>query len=196
MDFYQININDIKEDEINNVKVKLPLRYKKASSFSFREGYLLSIGVGVLLLRAFPTLKEKNIYYNEYDKPFIKDDDYFSCSHSGEYTVLVKSKYLVGVDIEQIQNKPLILLNRFFEDERKWIEEDPATRYYLIWSLKESVVKAVGTGLATSPFSFSAIPLIKGESINVNGVEIFARTYKKDGYVISFATTNKEELYR
>ncbi len=82
---------------------------------------------------------------------------HISISHSGDRAVAVVSERRVGVDVEQIVEKPESLL-RFVlhDDEVPHIEALPVSandRLFLCWTLKEAVLKAIGTGLLRSPKS-------------------------------------------
>lgn len=77
----------------------------------------------------------------------------FNLSHSGAYAAAVFSRGReVGIDIEQIH--PAVawrdIAGRFFSaEERTWLDSQAsAEAFFRLWTLKEAVVKAVGTGLA------------------------------------------------
>lgn len=78
-----------------------------------------------------------------------------SIAHSGDRAVAIASRRRVGVDIEQIVEKPEALL-RFVlhKDEIEHVNSLPVPnnkRLFLCWTLKEAVLKAIGTGLLRSP---------------------------------------------
>lgn len=78
-----------------------------------------------------------------------------SIAHSGDRAVAIASKRRVGIDIEQIVEKPESLL-RFVlhEDEFDHVNALPVPnhhRLFLCWTMKEAVLKAIGTGLLRSP---------------------------------------------
>ena len=104
----------------------------------------------------------------EHGKPFLKPDQsgirlpdgkpvHYNLSHSGEYAACVISDSPAGVDIEKERTiRPGIM--RFLTDEEKVaVERDPNpySRFFDFWVLKESYMKAVGTGFAKPPSSFS-----------------------------------------
>jgi 4'-phosphopantetheinyl transferase len=86
-----------------------------------------------------------------------KTDYHVSISHSGNRATAVVSRRRVGVDIEQIVERPESLLRYVLhEDEFPHIEALPVEeshRLFLCWTIKEAVLKAIGTGLLRSPKS-------------------------------------------
>ena len=65
------------------------------------------------------------------------------------------------------------------------MERDPTERFFRLWTLKESVMKAVGKGLALPPSGFSVLPLTRGEPIRTEAGALFGRSTPLDGYWLS-----------
>ena len=79
------------------------------------------------------------ISYNEYGAPEIKHDDFISISHSKNLAAIIISKRKVGLDIEQISEKPLRLSSKFIsKGSHSPLSEEKAT---LIWCCKEAIFK-------------------------------------------------------
>ncbi len=107
--------------------------------------------------------------YNEYGKPFVKDLEHFAynISHSGKWVVAAyicrEGDVSIGVDVEKVREaaEHEKIANRFFrESEREYIfsaadKKEKAGRFTEVWTLKESYVKYLGTGLSRSLESFS-----------------------------------------
>lgn len=81
---------------------------------------------------------------------------YFSLSHSGDYAVCAIGDSEIGIDIERMEqwNKAERAYERVLtanEKERLNLlsEAERAGRFYQYWSMKESYVKSLGTGLGT-----------------------------------------------
>ncbi len=92
---------------------------------------------------------------NEFGKPRLVDrpDIHFSLSHSQDRALLAVSEGLeVGADLEGVRSVDhLGLARRYFHpNEVAAIERhaDPQAAFFQIWTLKEAVVKALGTGLS------------------------------------------------
>lgn len=82
----------------------------------------------------------------------------YNLSHSGDYAACVLSDRTVGIDIER--EKPDIRpgVMRVLSEEERWTVEQSDNRicrFFDFWVLKESYMKAVGTGFTKPPASFS-----------------------------------------
>lgn len=98
----------------------------------------------------------------EHGKPSLRTfrDIHFSISHSGEWVVNAFSESVIGVDIQQMEMRSLDVARRFFTDEEYGLilaepEQDRLSIFYELWTLKESYLKAVGSGIAGSLRSFT-----------------------------------------
>lgn len=101
---------------------------------------------------------------NAYGKPELlyPANLHFNVSHSGEWVVCAISDEPVGIDIEEIKPMDMEISRRFFSPiEHEQLvglpETEQVDRFYELWTLKESFVKAVGMGLSMPLDSFSFI---------------------------------------
>lgn len=99
---------------------------------------------------------------NKYGKPLLfgHEDFHFNISHSGTWVVMIWGHNNVGIDIEKIQKNDLGIARRFFapleyDDLLLQSETERMEYFYDLWTLKESYIKAIGTGLSTPLDSFS-----------------------------------------
>ncbi|MCP3742353.1 4'-phosphopantetheinyl transferase family protein [Rossellomorea sp. BNER] len=111
--------------------------------------------------------KEIHFEVNRYGKPFFSkiSDFEFNISHSGEWIVCAVDQSPVGIDVELVSTIDFDIAHQFFTaKECEYIfssEEQKLSRFYEIWTLKESYIKAIGLGLSIPLNSFS---IIKQES--------------------------------
>jgi len=80
------------------------------------------------------------------------DNFHFNISHSGDWVILAFAKDAIGIDIEKIDPdfKFDPLLNDHFSiPEHAFISgsPDPVSSFYYVWTRKEALTKAWGTGL-------------------------------------------------
>jgi len=98
------------------------------------------------------------------------NDLHFNLSHSADMAILaIARRYEVGVDIEYSQvtqdsNHLEVAENYFTRDECRWIfdvnPDQRLSRFFDLWTLKESYIKARGIGLSLPlhHFQFSVTP--------------------------------------
>lgn len=125
---------------------------------------------GELLVRAIASKKlgvspEKISWeYSEKKKPFLgsHQDLHFNISHSGDWVVAAFSVKPVGIDVEKIRKVNFSLADRFFSaEESRLLRNLPLQQrvdlFFEIWTLKESYLKALGTGLTRPLKSFTVM---------------------------------------
>lgn len=119
-----------------------------------------------LLLTNFQLKTEDySITKGEHGKPFITGTDipiFFNISHSGNYIICAISNHEVGIDIEYRGTAKLQIAHRFFHPaEACKLENTPDTLknhlFFNYWSVKESFLKYIGTGLSGSLSNFEVI---------------------------------------
>jgi 4'-phosphopantetheinyl transferase len=86
----------------------------------------------------------------------------FNLAHSGDLALYaVTLAHRIGIDVERIGNRNhLAIAERYFSPReiaalKSASEAEQALIFYRIWSRKEAIVKAVGTGLSMPLSSFS-----------------------------------------
>ncbi|MDX6191915.1 4'-phosphopantetheinyl transferase superfamily protein [Flavobacterium sp. Fl-318] len=93
-----------------------------------------------------------DIKYNEFGKPFLNNDIDFNISHSGNFVICaIAQKAKLGIDIEVITPIDFKDYNYILTAE-EWqkihLSEDPLKSFFRLWTMKESLIKAVGNGLS------------------------------------------------
>ncbi len=131
----------------------MPRRFERAQRYRFEKDRLMCLGAGWLLHHVL-SVPETAVRLTENGKPYIENGNFFSLSHAGGFAAAVMHKEPVGVDIEEIGlYDPLTAEMVFTAEERQWIAHSPDRRFYCLWSIKESILKAAGTGLSAEPLS-------------------------------------------
>lgn len=177
-----------------------PAKQDRIKGFLFWQDRQRSL-FGDLLLRAMLVrikgFHNKDIRFAELPngKPMLVNDPtvHFNISHSGDWMACVIDDGAVGIDVEKVNNTDLSLSHRFFSlCEHKDIlhSDDPVQKFFEYWTLKESYIKFIGTGLSLPLNSFSITFLANGEvRVEVNGVllpGVYFRQYQiEDGYKVA-----------
>lgn len=94
---------------------------------------------------------------NEHGKPYFQDvrGIEFNISHSGDYVAVMLGDTHIGVDIQTVRPvKERVIYKMCNDDECSFVFSDTETdrAFIRLWTLKESYVKALGTGM-TFPMS-------------------------------------------
>ncbi|PGD12321.1 4'-phosphopantetheinyl transferase family protein [Bacillus toyonensis] len=181
---------------------------KKIEGFKKKEDSYRTL-LGDVLVRSI-ICKRYKIYnqnikydYNKYGKPTWKGDIefFFNISHSGNWIVCIVDNAPVGIDIEQIRPIKLKDISKVFSE--KEIEDlnlktlaDKYNYFYDLWTLKESYIKAIGTGFGT-PFNSFTIRKIEGEDItlihdNIKNTYGFKQYNIDPNYKLSVCATSKK----
>ncbi len=134
-------------------------RRRKIDRFVFGKDRRLSLGAGILLERGLDELgvTDREIRLGENGKPFLsgRDDIFFSISHSEKKVVCAFSDRPVGADIEKRFHFDSDLIHHVYLDsETAYITAnfpDPDAAYTDLWTIKESLMKYLGTGLSLDP---------------------------------------------
>ncbi len=139
-----LDVNSISERDELLLKERFPKRFARAARFTRKTDRLETLGAGLLLWRVLGA-DESAISVGANGKPRIPGGPEFSLSHSSGHCIIAAAQKPVGADIERIDESGLIAAPAALtEEELLWIRGDPAARFTLLWTRKESVYKAVG----------------------------------------------------
>ena len=163
-----MNINSLQDPEQFDAWYRrMPdFRKEKIDAFKPHHSKLLSLGAGILLETAMKDIGISNyeVIPDPDKKPRIKghDDIFFNISHSGDVVILGISDREIGVDIEKIKLFKDSLVNYVFGEGDKSLakelmdgENDADKVYTRLWTVKESIMKHSGKGIAMEPKSIS-----------------------------------------
>ena len=78
------------------------------------------------------------ISYSKNGSPNLSNHQYISISHSDDLVCIIISDKKVGMDIEQISEKSLLLKEKFINSHHTKLNKEKST---LIWCIKEAVFK-------------------------------------------------------
>lgn len=173
-----------------------PERRGKTDRFRFERDKRLSLGADILLRHGLMKLgiADFRLGYGSNGKPFItgRDDIFFNISHSGDYAVCAFSDKPVGADIEKHHGFDEDLIRFVFRESEtahlSYFSADRDTACTDLWTVKESLMKLLGTGLSLEP---KDIQIIYGVSLKAQaaGYECerlnFTRYDDIDGYSLT-----------
>lgn len=192
MKIYFVKITDDFNDSfIETCASFFPLwRKEKMLAYKHFNGKIQNALGYLLLIKA---LKEEGVfnglpdfYYNEHNKPFLKNYEgwYFNISHCKTAVCCVLSREEVGVDIEEIKEYKEQLA-KYISNEEEFTSlqhsDNQADNFYKLWTQKEAIFKLTGTGITK-------------EIKNIMSTEnIRLISEKRDNFWISAATLESNE---
>jgi 4'-phosphopantetheinyl transferase len=162
------------------------IKIDKSSNINDKK---LSLGAGVLLyngLNHFKIINPKFIY-NLNGKPYIENSNiYFNISHKNEYVICAFSDKEIGVDIEKISSFSNNLINKVFNKEEIYFNNN----YSKLWTIKESFMKYLGTGITLNPKDIK-IDLVNNKCLNLSDFcnkKVYFKSTIIDDYVFSICS--------
>lgn len=215
VDSYQNILEKVDSDTITRILSQTDI--EKSKRFHFQEDRDRFIAARVLFWLESAHVSELHsdiplpvsFSYNKYGKPSLEHfPAYFNWSHSGNLIALILGSVPVGIDIEQIPERPLFEYKSLCtSQELIWIHRQISTNkhtekeaFIVLWSAKEAVLKAIGTGLSTDPRNVAVHmdELHPGEwKCQINQHTLFgSATHFKVanmGYAISWCSTSKDD---
>ena len=133
-------------------------------------------------------------------KPFLtgRSDFHFNVSHSALIAAAAISRSPVGVDVEKIAPIDLKVAEQVFSHEEleelfSLPENLQLDRFYTLWTLKESLIKAIGKGFFLNTREFT---ITTGDEIIVTGAvpcRYYFRSYEiAGGYKLAACGTENQ----
>ena len=144
-------------------------------------------------LRAVGLPADAEIVRDEHGKPRLRayPEWQFSLSHSGDYAVCALTDTPVGVDVEQRRSIEVTrLADRFFTAQEAALlaslpKAEQETAFLRLWTAKESVLKAQGSGLSGG---LSSVPIAYGDMLRAPEPWLL-KEYALPGYVLTVCGT-------
>lgn len=143
------------------------------------------------------------IIRNAYGKPFLKDHDnlHFNVSHSGQWVVCAVGYEPVGIDVEKMENIDMDIAKRYFHKTEfnallNCPPSERLSRFFDLWTLKESYIKAVGKGLHLPLDSFvmerQGVEWEWAPVVGENGGTYYFKQYAlEEGYKLSVCSMDR-----
>ena len=129
-------------------------------------------------------------HINEFGKP-ISDNCFFNISHSNGAVIFAKDEVPVGVDIERLRPVEDNLVDYISsKEEKEYIQNE--TRFFEIWTSKESLTKAIGTGIKDKIKEIPGLPI--NDKKKYKDKMFYSRTVIYKEFVIT-VTREKEEPF-
>ena len=202
MKIYIANISPLLNTNVFNSLLQQvsPNRRQKIEKYHFMKDKVLSLGAGLLLNYGLHQMgvEQYELFDNEYGKPYLKPPDdhiYFNLSHSGEYVMAVFDNDEIGCDIEKITDIDAETVKYCFpvkDSEMSGLVVDNAREFFELWTRKESLSKAIGTGL-TNEIRQMPASAFSQNTCRFSGRRYYLHSWSmEDGYVATVCALNND----
>jgi phosphopantetheinyl transferase len=85
---------------------------------------------------------DDDLFYTENGKPYLKNGKNISISHSFNFSTIIISDKVIGIDIEKNRNKIKRIAHKFAGQENEFLQEkNLVEQLTVIWGAKESLYK-------------------------------------------------------
>jgi 4'-phosphopantetheinyl transferase len=86
-----------------------------------------------------------DLYYDEFGKPHLYDGKHISITHSHQFSAIILSDAVVGIDVELQREKIIRIADKFADSEFSFLNPNEKAEYIrkltVIWGAKEAVFK-------------------------------------------------------
>lgn len=130
------------------------------------------------------SIDDQDLLYDESGKPFIRDGQNISFSHSDNYAAVIIGKQMVGIDIEIRRDRILKIKEKFLGIELNYPGDLNSEKALIYWNIKESIFKMVGNSVIDFRKNILVLPLdlnnnyIKSWYLNDDQIESYNSYYK------------------
>jgi phosphopantetheinyl transferase len=98
--------------------------------------------ISVRHLLAKAGYSDADLFYNQHGKPHLKDGKNISITHSFNFSSIIISDIVVGIDIEKNRDKITRIAHKFVDQEYKFLQEERLIEQLtILWGAKESLYK-------------------------------------------------------
>lgn len=119
---------------------KNQLRLHNMKSEMHRRGFL-----SVRKLLEYNGYTDFDLYYDETGKPHLHDGRHISISHSHEFSAIIISDKVTGIDLELCRDKAAVIAHRFLHEEEINALDQHSVDYIpkitVLWGIKEVIFK-------------------------------------------------------
>ncbi|MFY0713372.1 4'-phosphopantetheinyl transferase superfamily protein [Seonamhaeicola sp. NFXS20] len=125
--------------------------------------------------------QDADLYYDELGKPHLMDGKQISITHSFNFSAVIISDEVVGIDIEKQREKIKVIAHKFIGYEYNYLDEnepDYIKKLTAIWCVKESLYKLFATPGLSFKNHCLAIPFNIEDSETIAWIDYKNRKYR------------------
>ncbi len=197
---YAIDTDILKDEQLFSYYYALqrPERREKVDRMRFDKGKRLTLGAGIVMEAAleFAGVSDMSVTIDPHGKPVLTEAAcFFNVSHTKNIAVCAVSDREVGIDVEHKRELKDPLIRRAFTPEEivyaETLDEDESLTYYTrLWTIKESVMKWYGLGLALPPEDIEVRPITASRAGSEGATLEPSFIYMNDGADVAVSVKN------
>jgi 4'-phosphopantetheinyl transferase EntD len=130
-----------------------------------------------------------DLFYDGNGKPHLKDGKHISITHSFNFSAVIVSDCIVGIDIEKQREKITVIAHKFIDYEFDYLNEnkpDYIKKLTAIWCVKESLYKLFATpGLSFKKY-FLVIPFEIKDQETIAWIDYKDKKYRYSIHFLEF----------
>lgn len=153
------------------------------------------------LLKAFG-YEDVDLSYDENGKPYLKDGKHISITHSFQFSAVIISDTIIGIDIEKQRDKIVVIANKFIDYEFNYLNKnasDYINKLTIIWCIKESLYKLFSTPGLSFKQHCLVIPISDNEHETIAWIDYEDKKFpyrihflEFEGFTCAYAITEKQ----
>ncbi|MFV9549801.1 4'-phosphopantetheinyl transferase family protein [Algibacter sp. PT7-4] len=132
---------------------------------------------------------DEDLFYDDNGKPHLKDGKQISITHSFNFSAVIVSDVIVGIDIEKQRDKIGIIAHKFIDYEFNYLnklESHYINKLTVIWCVKESLYKLFSTPGLSFKQHCLVIPFEIKDEHTAAWIDYNTRKYKYNIYFLEF----------
>ena len=132
---------------------------------------------------------DSDLFYDDNGKPHLMNGKQISITHSFNFSAVIISDLIVGIDVEKQRDKITIIAHKFIEYEFDYLNENDADyikKLTAIWCVKESLYKLFATpGLSFKKY-FLVIPFTIKEKETIAWIDYKNKKHRYNIHFLEF----------
>ena len=171
--FDEVFMKDISLIRLNNMK-----------SLSHQKGFL-----SIRKLLQEMGYSDKDLFYDETGKPNLLNGKNISITHSFEFSAIIVSEKVAGIDLEMQREKIIKIADKFMDTEFDFLPKEKSTDFIqkstVVWGAKEAIFKIENQVGISFKDHISVFPFEMNE-LKTNAILTFENQVKE--FLIQFET--------
>ncbi|MCL5126953.1 4'-phosphopantetheinyl transferase superfamily protein [Algibacter sp. L4_22] len=130
--------------------------------------------------------EDADLFYDDNGKPHLKDGKEISITHSFNFSAVIISSHIIGIDIEKQRDKITVIAHKFIDYEEDYLDKiavDYIKKLTTVWCVKESLYKLFATPGTSFKQCFLVIPFELQDEETIAWIDY---KEKKHRYLVHF----------